>query len=50
MNKEELEKRIALINIEMNQVKDTFKKLEGHLAETQHWHDELLKKEESTKE
>lgn len=50
MNKEDLEKRIVLINIEMGQFKDNFKKLEGHLAETQHWLDELIKKEQAPQE
>lgn len=45
MTKEELEKRIILINIEMGQLKDNYKKLEGHLAENQHWLDETIKNE-----
>lgn len=41
MNKVALEARIELLTVEMNRLKDTYKVLEGHLAETQHWHLQL---------
>ena len=48
MNKEELQQRIVLINIELGQIRNNGIKLEGHLAETQHWLDALIKKEEES--
>lgn len=42
MEIQELQKRIADIHVEMGKVKDTYAKLEGHLAESQYWLSEKL--------
>jgi uncharacterized protein YpuA (DUF1002 family) len=44
--KDEIQQRIETINNEMAQVRSSYAKLEGHLAEAQHWLSQLeLKKE-----
>lgn len=43
MTREEIEQRIATINNEMTLIKSNYAKLEGHLAEAQHWLSSLTK-------
>lgn len=45
MTKTELEQRIALIIREIEQNKANLVKLEGHMAEAQHWITEIVKAE-----
>jgi predicted nuclease with TOPRIM domain len=45
MTQQQLQERINLITNEMTQVRANYSKLEGHLAENQHWLSELIKKE-----
>ena len=49
VNKAELQERVATINAEIFQLKSNYAKLEGHLAEAQHWLSELIKSEEEIK-
>lgn len=45
LNKDELQQRIVAITNEMIQTKANYAKLEGHLAESQHWLTDLVTKE-----
>lgn len=45
MTKAELEARISAIGVEMQQLKANYSKLEGHLAEANHWMQEMIKAE-----
>jgi hypothetical protein len=45
LSKQELQDRVVMINNEMLQLKSNYNKLEGHLAETNHWLMEVIKKE-----
>ena len=50
MNIEDLQRRAVDITNEMHMTKANYAKLEGHLAETNHWISELVKKEQEIKE
>ena len=47
MNIEDLQSRIVSLTSEMNQTKSNYAKLEGHLAETQHWLQKLIMEREA---
>ncbi len=47
MNKAELEHRIELITHELTQTKAMYVKIEGHLAEAQHWLKTMVEAENS---
>ena len=45
MNKEAIVERVARIHADMETCKSTYVKLEGHLAEAEHWIKEIYAKE-----
>ena len=45
VDKEAIQQRISMINLEMKQLQTNYSKLEGHLQECNHWLAEILKKE-----
>jgi hypothetical protein len=49
LNKEQIQQRIDKINNEIIQVRSSYIKLEGHLAEAEHWLLELDRGEKSGK-
>ncbi len=49
MDKDKIEERVKLITSELEQTKENYAKLEGHLAEAQHWLDKTIKNEAEEK-
>lgn len=45
VDKEAIQQRISMINLEMKQLQTNYSKLEGHLQECNHWLAEAFKKE-----
>jgi DNA anti-recombination protein RmuC len=50
LNKDEIQKRIVDITNEMSNIKTAYGKLEGHLAESQHWLTQIIESEGKSRE